>query len=99
MDCNLTNIFLSFLPDIYKSAKEKQSCELHCISTFSFTSSHTAEPWHSYFIDDEPHESHESERSLRLYHGGKRRVQAGLRLAVVCIAVLVAAAVIDEADL
>lgn len=33
------------------------------------------------------------------YHGGQRRVQAGLRLAVVCIAVLVAAAVIDEADL
>lgn len=33
------------------------------------------------------------------YHGGQRRVQAGLSLAVICIAVLVAATVVDETDL
>lgn len=33
------------------------------------------------------------------YHGGQRCVQAGLRLAVIRIAVLVAAAVIDKTDL
>lgn len=35
----------------------------------------------------------------RPYHWGQGGVQAGLRLAVVGIAVLVAAAVVDEADL
>ncbi len=34
-----------------------------------------------------------------VYHGRQRCVQAGFCLAVVCIAVFVAAAVIDEADL
>jgi len=33
------------------------------------------------------------------YHGGQRRVQTGLCLAVVGIAVLVAAAVVDKTDL
>lgn len=37
--------------------------------------------------------------STSVYHGGQGRVQAGLCLAVICIAVLVAAAVIDKTDL
>lgn len=37
--------------------------------------------------------------STSAYHGGQRRVQAGLCLAVICIAVLVAATVIDKTDL
>lgn len=36
---------------------------------------------------------------VSLYHGGQRCVQTGLCLAVVCIAVLVAAAVVDKTDL
>lgn len=35
----------------------------------------------------------------RPYHWGQGGVQAGLRLAVICVTVLVAAAVVDEADL
>ena len=39
------------------------------------------------------------ERGGGLYHGGQRRVQAGLCLAVIRIAVLVAPAVVDKTDL
>lgn len=51
------------------------------------------------YIDDVSLHSLEFEWSQCSYHGGEGRVQAGLCLAVVCIAVLVAAAVVDKADL
>lgn len=36
---------------------------------------------------------------IHAYHGGQRCVQAGLGLAVICITVLIAAAVIDKTNL